>query len=733
MRKLCGAALLLVLAHGANAAPPSSFDIDPAGRILATVYRPAKGERTSIAVSTDRRAVYVVTVFTSKPTEPFGGPATETRLRIFDLSRPQVPRLLSQLVLGHVGAGAFAERGGHLFIPHGDGLMIVDVADMAKPVIASDVRANVFRLDVAPDGAFVRLTSLKDEELRFRIDKQGHPVATQETRSDLEPVEAWLRPEVDGVGPSLDRMAARVIAHDGSGLRVWSIAPGQPPRVLRSIALWSQIDDAKLLAEDLSAAVMLTPAAVQTVSIAPRSFDLNRLQRLYARLRSEYPKQRIKHNVNEPTSQAYHRWLTTALEDAGVRELLGGADAPAAAATGIAIVNDYGFWLSRTGDPRDAVPVLQRVAALAPSRAVAWLNLGDAARASVAVAETWDEKTRYATVALAAYAAYRDRSGQGAPHAGEFAALHGDTTASENVCAYVAAFYNHGRQSEMWGYPDPVDIAGDGQMRHVYIFDQGTAHVPRIAAVTRPTPTDALWGDEGEVSFEPDQGDAGDFGFLPEAHVLPFKTGYFAVWELDGGPAVVVKPNAGTVCRFDRHFTPILAVDHASAICREAAAGRAFDRVPSPALPHDSTRVAADDLDLWPADGQWVPIDRASDVALESGGAPQRIGYFQIASGRGRGCDVDGIAFLRGQYLEKSPRNKALIESQRGMLDCAGSTAFLIRANGQTLVEIDRGRAYQRIVPTRVLLRLHGETFETVCRVDERVTYTARPAATDAR
>ena len=72
-----------------------------------------------------------------------------------------------------------------------------------------------------------------------------------------------------------------------------------------------------------------------------------------------------------------------------------------------------------------------------------------------------------------------------------------------NVCAYVAAFYNRGRQKEMWGFPDPVDIAGDGKLRHVYLYDMGTAHVPVIIATTRKLAPEELANatEDSEVSF----------------------------------------------------------------------------------------------------------------------------------------------------------------------------------------------------------------------------------------
>jgi hypothetical protein len=375
------------------------------------------------------------------------------------------------------------------------------------------------------------------------------------------------------------------------------------------------------------------------------------------------------------------------------------------------------------------------VSELAPARAVAHLNLGNASRSSVTVAETWEQKTKFSTIGMKAYSAYQKLAGKDAPDAREFQALHATGSISENVCSYVAAFYDRGRQEEMWGYPDPVDIAGDGKLRHVYIFEQGTAHVPIIFASTKAVPEEqrVMEGLDGgdEVNFERtvDQSSAEEYGSWPAIHVLPFRDGYYLVYQEDGGPVAVVKPNAGTVCRFKRNFTPVLVEDHASAICKEAFAGRAFAKLPREKLSGGAPHVPANDLNIGAFDNSQIDFEQYSDVKLDPVGEPARLGYFEIASGAGPGCSENGVAFLAGNGLEKSPRANALMEAQGQMLKCGGSSAFPVRANGESLIEIDEGSATQRTTPPRTLLRLRGDKFETVCRVDQRPTYIPQPVA----
>ncbi len=467
-----------------------------------------------------------------------------------------------------------------------------------------------------------------------------------------------------------------------------------------------------------------------------RAVDAERLRKLHGRLLAEYPVERKK-NLNTPTTLArFHLRLTGALEDAGVKELLDDAKVglvPRAAR--ISILNDYGFWLSKTDDPRKAVPVLQKVIELAPARAVAHLNLGDASRSGVTRAETWEQKNRLSAIGMKAYSAYQKLAGKDAPDAREFQALHAAGSVSENVCSYVAAFYNRGRQKEMWGYPDPVDIAGDGKLRHVYIFYQGTAHVPVIFASTKAVPEEdqlvQALAEDAEVNFNRtvDQSIAEEYGSRPEIHVLPFRDGYYLVDQEDGGPVAVVKPNAGTVCRFKRNFTPMLVEDHAPAICKEAFAGHAFEKLPREKLSGGAPRVAANDLDIGTFDNSQLDFEQYSDVKLDPLGGPARLGYFEIASGAGPGCSKNGVAFLAGNGLEKSPRANALMEAQGQMLKCGGSSAFPVRVNGESLIEIDEGSAIQRTTPPRTLLRLRGDRFETVCRVEQQPTYVPLPVA----
>jgi hypothetical protein len=60
---------------------------------------------------------------------------------------------------------------------------------------------------------------------------------------------------------------------------------------------------------------------------------------------------------------------------------------------------------------------------------------------------------------------------------------------------------------------------------------------------------------------------------------------YFVAYSDYVGPTRVVQPGVGPVCRFKRSFTPLLAEDHAPVLCKDAAAGKAFEDAPRSELP----------------------------------------------------------------------------------------------------------------------------------------------------
>jgi hypothetical protein len=121
----------------------------------------------------------------------------------------------------------------------------------------------------------------------------------------------------------------------------------------------AQPSDARLLS-DGTAAVVVGPEGVRIVSLEPPALDLERLRKLHARLLAEYPGELKKRLASDDDAAAYrvasppkldtfYFGLAVALEEAGVRNLLDDAKAGGLPlATRVAILNDYGFWLSKS-------------------------------------------------------------------------------------------------------------------------------------------------------------------------------------------------------------------------------------------------------------------------------------------------------------------------------------------------------------------------------------------------
>ena len=110
---------------------------------------------------------------------------------------------------------------------------------------------------------------------------------------------------------------------------------------------------------------------------------------------------------------------------------------------------------------------------------------------------------------------------------------------SRDVCPLIATAYSRGNEDKVWGYPDPVDIAGDGKLRHVYVIEQGTAHLHSIIASTRPLSASEQQTASSEVNFYGSIGQDMVLETIPTS--FAFEGAYYVVYEGDGGPYDVVK------------------------------------------------------------------------------------------------------------------------------------------------------------------------------------------------
>lgn len=521
-----------------------------------------------------------------------------------------------------------------------------------------------------------------------------------------------------------DRTDQRAITGDLSTIYLWNLKT-DPPQMTASIELGAEPFDVRFLASPGVIAVT-NSRGIELVSTAPRSYDPARLREAHRLLLARYNKALARHGGKlDPAtaSQGVYDQLVAAMKAVGVTNLMSD-EAGLTRLERARILNDYGYWLSQTDAPSSAVPVLTKVVELAPGRAVAHLDLANAAMIALPSVGTWQQKLALSKEVAEAHVAYQHLTGTALPGAAEFAAFNVATAANQDICHYVAGFYDRGRQAEMFGFPNPVDIDGSGKLRYVYIFHQGTANDPEIVASPKPMTHDELvYGGEptGSVNFFISN-DKSSPDFELEPHVFPFHNAYYVVYSRRG-PVAVYRPGHGTVCRFTPSYTPILTVDRDSRICARALAGERFERVPTQSLrPVRELRGVG-------AMGHFDPakLGAVAKVTLDPVSGPISVGYFGVASTAGRGCDLGGIAILDKNRVENSQRSRDLLALEEKTLGCDDATAFLVRVEGRTLIEMDSGQWRGGGTIARGLFQLRGEQVAPVCRIEQRAIYEPEP------
>ena len=731
MYKPLGPCLLLLLwMSGAQAAlPPNPHPADVP--MLSRLRLESQPIRVTVDLSHDRRIVYLL---------QDGLSAASRRVTVFDVSDPKAPRILSSLPLPpDVRPIVMAVRGPRLFLlfqtqwPKPGGLLIVDVSDPRKPTISDRIPLTGNGLQVTPDGRFVQIArpAWGAGDLRFRITRKGTAVAVPRIPGTLHT--AHLTHAYRGSLPS--RPPSRpvfdwdphqgLLLTGGSVLRVWKARASGPPWTLETVVPIIWPSSAQFLSSSQTAVVARFRGAPVIVSLAPVPYNPRRLLRVHHRLLVEAAADR-QLPVTAPESLSNglgYQHFVIALQEAGVERLrLHRGGLPATRR--IELLNDYGFWLAHTRNRRDAVSILREVVALAPQRAVAWLNLADAARAAMEWAVTWHTKRTLARLTTHAYTTYGRLTGHPALAGISWAKLNVGNVATDNVCRYVADFYNHRRSHQIFaGYYGlgprvlHLDLTGNGTREYVYTFYEGSANVPFILATThRLSSTQFPYGNAHSIVRFSQHNHPGNFD---QPKILPFRGRYYIVYERpNGGPHRVVRPDHGTLCRFASTFTPVLTVNRAPALCARLLAGKRFPKVKTTPLT----------LTTWPPAGLGGPSGHAhfsgeARVTLDPQAGPVTVGYFRAISMAGRGCDVRGLTLLHGHHLVTSPANTALLTAQDQLMDCQGSSAFLVRAAHTILMEVDGGTEDRQGPPPRTLFRLAGTHVQTVCRVAERATY----------
>jgi hypothetical protein len=675
------------------AVPQGSVD----ERILATLNFPST-HLIYYRVSDDGRYLYIVTA------DPKYVPSSArkdrvARLAVYDMLLPTSPRQLSSIDLGEGGIDQFIVRGNVAFITRsrdlesdpGSYFLVVDLSDPAKPRLAgrydSPVGSFFSSALVSSDGKTVALSPASPNQQHDTMFVQLNASGQPEARNDLSDGIRSFAPTI-GLNWSFEHDADTVQPMQASGVFVTE----------------SYTD-----AHDVIIFTTHAPA-----------FDASRLRAAYDAVTQDY-----QDCVTKQPS-ALCQVDTGRLAFAGMQTLL--STLPAGISTGerVVMLNDYGFWLAHERYFDRAVPVLEQVTHLAPAREIAWLNLGDAARQALLVANSDSQKAMYWSKAQSAYARYTTLTGKipdTAARLGRFDLPQARSTAA-NICDYVAQAFSAENGDEI--STTEGNVRHDGRPVAFYVArNEGSCSTKSIQLhdgnedkIGRDTPSE----------FQADAPETNEG--VRDMRIVPFRGKSYVLSLIDNGPYDVVAPYGGHVCKFTRSFTPALVENTSGPLCK------AFLDT-SKAVPqswsHDNVSAIATALIDNPAvvPNQGV-FDGMASADLSGKGHAIRLGHYTSEWTGGCGCGRGGIAILDGNAMDTGPINKTLLDAQRlGYEDwserwagCRSSDSDLVSLEGRTYIEQHSGNYELQGHPaSRSLIGLEGDRFKRICRIDQMPTY----------
>ncbi|GBQ43506.1 hypothetical protein AA11237_3295 [Acidocella aminolytica 101 = DSM 11237] len=487
-----------------------------------------------------------------------------------------------------------------------------------------------------------------------------------------------------------------------------------------------------------------------------------------AKLLQTYKRVRAAYSPTEESWEVMEK-VTGPLEGAGVQVLLT-EDGGITPAQRIEILNDYGFWLYKQGRAFDAAAVLQVVVQLAPQRAVAWLNLGDAFVLELGKHDgafnpnpneiklpprlTWSDGQALTHQAIDAYRHYLALGGVPNEHVQDFLALNQRNAPQGNVCAFVTAYANAGRLDELGiSGNGPINLTGDGRPYYVYSIINGTADVPGLLAFTtrQKDVEDDYIGQEGANTeiFSPLDAIDGIGGATQgtnpgdDLFLIAFKTRYYAldlnystannaVYTAQGNilPTVskkaiaaimVVKPGQGIICTVTPTISPSLAKNLNVALCDQFLKGHPFDQ------PAQNTSLGGENITLGPRGlGADYDLTSTTRADIENNGHPVDLAYYDFESGAGAGCGQKGVVpFDAVARVEKAgPLDDAL----RGIrIDCDSGRDYVITWRGKTYIELDHGPNRKPGEARGVgIYKIKDDRVYPVCLIDNKFTYSIK-------
>lgn len=694
-----------------------SYSSELGGRLLAVLLPLKPHEAMQFEVSPDRRTVYAVTYSVSGSTVHALSDAT---LHVIRVSNPAAPDQVAQLPLGDFSPQQLVASGTLLFVltravsPNAS-VVVVDVHDGAAPVVTDRLAVRGYILNVADDGRCVGIGGFGDA-----LDAFGSYTVTARGKLLSGPC-AGLKPSILNVGGEivLDRRGSDSLVLSGQRLLIRTVSganrqehglyvPGlalTTPRFLGS--------DSILAAEIFDRSTPQGSARLVSLNGGVLPFDAARLREAYAALMQEY--EQLHASASGELPPYIFESLASSLADAGATEALAETPAQLTRSGLVAILNNWGYWQSRGTRPAAAIPTLRRIAEIVPVSAVAWRNLGDAARASLSGAVPALEQERLTRLALSAYATYRKLTGHYEPDMADFVAFNAFNAPRDNVCHFVAEYYTHGRRQEISGVAGPIDVDGSGRKVNLEIRYGGSLLIPYVHV------TD----EKGRVVLGPAFG----LGYTENNAsgnilLVPFGASVYAVTESGGAPTALYDWSGRQICDFTASYTAAIRRSTDERVCKQLLRGPLAPILRTQTLPTPRpTAVTAGPSQSFWAEMSGQGIVAFTDVDLSGTGHIDRVGSFTGYEPHGS-CRMSGVVIMNGAQQESSARNAALLKAQWDLKDCRDAGAVVVRDQGHPYVEIDSTRLRNNEVQARTLLRVTATGVNTICRVVERPTYT---------
>ena len=416
---------ILIFALAPCTRADASDQLDP--RVLATISVPRVPD-FSFDASEDGNTLYIVVYGAGRAsnTEVAQDETANTEFSVYDVSDAKRPRLISSTSLGNRGRLGFPSviRGNRAFVFHRanavwlSGVTIIDVENSAAPEELGRITFDIPRVSarVSDEGQWIMLSGLpRDLSLQQLFLNVADPKAP--ARLVGSPILEWESGPIDhsipGIpGEILDRRGGFALyswRHRPNGPAVWLYDVSRPdePRLVRTLPVSPTTGTTRILpsahaiafAQQRIGETAVDGFEIVLYSTEPLPFEAGRLREIYQKRLEEYRACIEK----TPYSTLYCLGnFTQHLADAGIDTLLDRQPARISAADRIVMLNDYGFALSRQVLPEPLQPgqvpyyvdILRGVVKLAPRRAVAWLNLGDAEREAIHISVTTATSSR---------------------------------------------------------------------------------------------------------------------------------------------------------------------------------------------------------------------------------------------------------------------------------------------------------------------------------------------------